>query len=164
MDKLFSSFEKIVRKAGQFTHAKSEPVGGLHPFQERNIHASLPKKVLKLFDDGHYPEATFEAFKFLDNEVKRHSGINKSGTNLMEEAFTVKSPLIKLTLLATQNEIDEQSGFQRIFSGSILAIRNPRGHGFNLIDTLDQCLDHLGLASLLIRRLEDAGYKCINIP
>ena len=49
-------------------------------------------------------------------------------------------------------------GFQFIFAGTVLAIRNPRGHEVNLIDSPDNCLDHLNLASLLLRRIQKSGY------
>jgi len=154
-----SLFERVVRRAGQFTEARSEPVGGLHPFDERNIHPRLPKIVRDLFDDGHYAQATFEAYKFLDKEVQRHSGSTENGFNLMMQAFAVEAPLIRLTPLCTISEKDEQKGFRFIFAGSVLAIRNPRGHEFGVVDSPDKCLDHLSLASLLIRRLEEAGFK-----
>ena len=59
-----------------------------------------------------------------------------------------------------QGVIQIARAVQFLFSGSILAIRNPGGHEFGVRDSPDQCLDHLGLASLLLRRLEDAGFKC----
>ena len=37
---------------------------------------------LKLFDDGHYSQATFEAFKLLDKKVQDVSGIHESGHKL----------------------------------------------------------------------------------
>ncbi len=75
------------------------------------------------------------------------------------KAFDEASPLVKLTALASQSEIDEQHGYRFIFAGSVMAIRNPRGHQHSVIDSPDQCLDHLGLASMLLRRMEEAGYK-----
>jgi hypothetical protein len=57
------------------------------------------------------------------------------------------------------SEKDEQKGYQFLFAGSILAIRNPRGHEYALVDSPDTCLDHLGFASQLLRRLEKSGYK-----
>jgi uncharacterized protein (TIGR02391 family) len=77
----------------------------------------------------------------------------------MMPAFAPDAPPIKLTALADVSEQDEQRGFQFIFAGSALAIRNPRAHEFDVIDSPDQCLDHLSLASLLLRRLEEAGFK-----
>ncbi|MEP3224722.1 MAG: TIGR02391 family protein [Parasphingorhabdus sp.] len=107
----------------------------------------------KLFDDGHYSQATFEAFKYLDITVKKLSNLSESGYKLMMAAFSESSPKIKLTGLLTQSEIDEQSGYKFIFAGAMSAIRNPRGHDIN-IDPIDRCLDHLSFASVLLRRLE----------
>jgi hypothetical protein len=38
-------------------------------------------------------------------------------------------------------------------------IRNPRAHEPTIVDDPDICLDHLSFVSLLLRRLEQAGYK-----
>lgn len=152
-------FERIVRLAGQFTDARSEPVGGLHPFDERNIHPRLPRVVRQLFDDGHYSQATFEAYKYLDNEVQRVSNCSDSGYKLMMQALSDGKPLIKLNPLTSETERGEQKGYQFLFAGSVLAIRNPRGHRYAVVDSPDKCLDYLTLASLLLRRLEEAGYK-----
>jgi uncharacterized protein (TIGR02391 family) len=77
----------------------------------------------------------------------------------MHRAFSETSPLIQLTPLKTESEVDEQRGYRFLFAGSIVAIRNPRGHELTLPDTPDQCLDHLGLASALLRRLEQSGFR-----
>jgi len=78
---------------------------------------------------------------------------------LMMQAFAGSPPPIKLNSLATTTENDEQKGVQFLFAGSMLAIRNPRGHEHSLRDDPDLCLDHLSLASMLLRRLEEAGCK-----
>jgi len=159
MNERFSFFERIVRKAGRFTEQRSEPTGGLHPFDERNIHPRLPSIVRDLFDDGHYAQSTFEAYKFIDKEIQRLSRSSISGFKLMMQVFAVETPIIKLTPLSNESEKNEQKGFQLIFAGSLLAIRNPRGHEYAVKDSPDICLDHLSLASLLLRRLEEAGFK-----
>jgi uncharacterized protein (TIGR02391 family) len=115
--------------------------------------------VKQLFDDGHFAQATFEAYKFVDKEVQRFAGSSESGFKLMMQALAVENPVIPLNSLASLSEKDEQKGFQFLFAGSVLAIRNPRGHEHSVVDSPDQCLDHLGLASLLLRRLDDAGFK-----
>jgi uncharacterized protein (TIGR02391 family) len=120
----------------------------------------LPSTVRDLFDNGHYPEATFEAFKFVDKQVQLHSNLSESGFKLMMQAFADSSPAVQLTPLTTVSERDEQKGFQFLFAGSMLAIRNPRGHEVALADGPDRCLDHLSLASLLLRRLDASGFKC----
>jgi uncharacterized protein (TIGR02391 family) len=131
----------------------------MHPFDQRDIHPKLPIVVRRLFDDGHFAQATFEAFKFVDKEVQRFAGSSESGVKLMMQALAVENPRIRLNSLTTVSERDEQKGFQFLFSGSVLAIRNPRGHEYSVVDSPDQCLDHLSLASLLLRRLDDAGFR-----
>lgn len=151
-------FERIVRRALAFTEAPPEEPRGGHPFDSRDIHPRLPSVVKDLFDDGHFAQATFEAFKFVDKEVQRLSGDQESGFKLMMKAFAEAAPSVRLTPCSTTTEKDEQRGYQFLFSGSVLAIRNPRGHEYGLTDTPDTCLAHLSLASLLLRRLEDAGF------
>jgi len=152
-------FEKIVRRAFLFTSGTPAVERALHPFEIRNIHQALPPKVRKLFDDGHYAEATFQAFKFVDKTIQRLSKLTTSGFNLMMAALSEASPLIQLTSCSTTSEKDEQKGYQFLFAGGSLAIRNPRGHEYNIEDSPDVCLDHLSLASLLLRRLEQSGFS-----
>ncbi|WP_397454764.1 TIGR02391 family protein [Pseudomonas lurida] len=156
MEAALNSFEAIVRR----TKVSSSPTElsefGLHPFDQRNVHSKLPPKVKKLFDDGHCAEATFEAFKFVDKTVQRISKVDESGYKLMMQVFSEDSPVLQLTELSSMSEKDEQRGYRFIFSGAMMAIRNPRGHDVEATDDPDVCLDHLALASLLLRRLEQS--------
>ncbi len=157
MNDLLATFEKIVRSAGGLApEVGEEPKTQTqtHPFDERNIHPSISTVSLKLFDDGHYSQATFEAFKLLDVEVQKLSTISDSGFSLMMAALSETNPKIKLTPLIKPSEIDEQKGYRFIFAGAMSAIRNPRGHDIN-IDPIDRCLDHLSFASVLLRRLDE---------
>ena len=149
-------FEDIVRRSSHY-HA-DESVISLHPFELRDIDQSLPVEVKLLFDNGHYAQATFEAYKFLDNKVKDISGIDKTGKALMMEAFKEVSPAITLGDLGKESGRNEQEGFKFLFAGSMIGIRNPRGHEYSIKDDQNTCLDHLSLVSLLIRRLKVAGY------
>jgi uncharacterized protein (TIGR02391 family) len=131
-----------------------------HPFESRNIHPDLPKRVRALFDDGYYPESTFLAYKYIETEVKRIASIRgQTGFRLMMTAFDEAKPKIALNNLLADSDIDEQRGYRHVFAGAQSAIRNPRGHDTELIDNPDLCLDHLALASVLLRRLDDAGAR-----
>ncbi len=77
----------------------------------------------------------------------------------MMAAFSEASPKLRLTPLSTQSEKDEQEGYRFVFAGGVRAIRNPRGHEHSAKDDPDICLDHLSFVSLLLRRLEQAGYR-----
>jgi uncharacterized protein (TIGR02391 family) len=152
------SFERITRSVWQYTSEYESPTADDHPLESRNIHPVLPVGVRKLFDDGHYSQSTFEAFKFVDKEVARLANSSESGFKLMMAVMSEASPNVKLTACGTVSEKDEQKGFQFLFAGSMLAVRNPRGHEYAVHDSPDECLDHLALASMLLRRLQAAGY------
>lgn len=154
MSNALDIFERVVRGAAKLSVSVDVPERQSHPFDERNIHPDISTVSIKLFDDGHYSQATFEAFKFLDLVVKNLSGVNESGFKLMMSAFAEANPKVKLTALGSQSEIDEQIGYKHIYAGAMSAIRNPRGHDIN-IDPIDRCLDHLSIASVLLRRLEN---------
>jgi uncharacterized protein (TIGR02391 family) len=154
---MLDAFERIVRSSP--ASSQVEIGSSLHPFDVRNIYPGFPPKIRQLFDDGHCAEATFAAFKFVEKLVQKHSGKGESGYKLMMNAFSKDNPLIKLTPLDTTSEQDEQEGFRFMFAGGAVGIRNPRGHEVAMTDDPDVCLDHLSFSSLLIRRLEEAGYK-----
>jgi len=158
MADLLDAFERITRSVGRLGFVEESRDLAEHPFEARNIHPDFPIIVKKLFDDGHYSQATFEAFKFVDKEVARLANHSESGFKLMMAVFSETSPLLKLNACSTASEKDEQKGFQFLFAGSMLAIRNPRGHEYSMKDSPDECLDHLALASLLVRRLQAAGH------
>jgi hypothetical protein len=105
-------FERIVRTAVGFTEVPAEETRDIHPFDLRDLHPQLPPIVRDLFDDGHYAQATFEAFKFLDKVIQQLSGESETGFKLMMKVFPEASPTIKLTTCSTQSEKDEQKGYQ----------------------------------------------------
>jgi uncharacterized protein (TIGR02391 family) len=163
MPRSLEQFEVIARALASLSRqqavaAPTVEVPSPDPFDKRNIHPDLPPKVRTLFDDGHYPEATSLAFKYLEKKVQKYSGLaTKSGEPLMMEAFD--GTKIKLNTLVTISEKDEQAGYRFIFAGGTRGIRNPRAHEPTILDDPDICLDHLSFVSLLLRRLEQAGYK-----
>ena len=156
---MLDKFEDIVRRAGLYTEASLAEVADRHPFIARDIHPLLPKKVLKLFDDAHYPEATFHAAKFIDKTVARASGLSETGATLMQKAFSEKAPQIRLNELQNDTDQNEQKGYMSLFVGLVWAIRNPRGHEYEIGDEQSLCLDHLSFMSMLMRRLEVAQIK-----
>jgi len=159
METDLAKFEQIARRAHRFSEAREPSPSIRHPFDDRNIASELPSTVGQLFDNGHYSQATFEAYKFIDKEVQRHSKSSKAGFALIMEALGGTDPNVRLGPMLTITQQDEQKGFQFLFAGSMLAIRNPRGHEYDLQDDVDLCLDHLSLASLLLRKLAEAGYR-----
>jgi uncharacterized protein (TIGR02391 family) len=139
------SFELITRKVHLFTAEQVNIEQQQHPFDIRNIYTGFPRQIKNLFDNSHYSQSVFEACKFVDKIVSNLSGVKKSGYKLMMEAFNEENPKINIKYLS--NEKDEQQGHKWLFVGSVLAIRNPRGHEL-INDTQEICLDCLSFPRL----------------
>ena len=106
-----------------------------------------------LYASGHYSLAVQEAFKTIEKFVLgRVGGTTKSATALMEAVFSPSSPQLFWTDRKTQSEKDEQAGYQRIFAGAMIGIRNPTTHEFGWIDDSKTALELLCVAQHLLRK------------
>jgi len=121
-----------------------------------NLHPAIQAAARPYFSSGHRAAAVLEACKAIELRMQERLGSAKSGQPLMSEAFGGSKPRLRLNQGQSQVEIDEQEGFKLIFMGVMRGIRNPKAHAlFNELDER-RALDYLGLASLLMRRLDDA--------
>lgn len=110
-----------------------------------------------LFDSGHYNIAVHEAFKAVDNYVRgRVSEHHLSGTSLMDQVFSPNDPKLVWSDRRTKSQKDQQSGYHRLFSGSMLGIRNPTGHEFAWIDEPEEALECIVFAQHLLRKAKAA--------
>lgn len=109
-----------------------------------------------LFAQGHYALAVEEAFKYLNNLVKRQSGLNADGANLMRTTFSLNDPLLKINSLRNQSEKDQQQGYMDIFAGCMIGIRNPRAHEHKYLDEPQTALALLALANHLTNLVKTA--------
>lgn len=128
-------------------------------YDEIITNKSLRRKTEKLFKDGHHARAVEEAFKLLDNLVKKKAELQNTditGAPLMQKAFSPNKPKLKLNSGVTSSEQNEQSGYMQIFAGCMTGIRNPRAHDSDWEDTEDRTLQLLMLANYLIERAQMA--------
>jgi uncharacterized protein (TIGR02391 family) len=153
-------FEHLARSYPVAAVEADERPADLHPFEVRNIHPDLPAKVRRQYDDGYLADATFTAFKFIEQEVKRITGLRGlTGYKLMMAAFDEANAGVKLNGGQSDSDKDEQFGYRYMFAGAQSGIRNPRGHEVDIPDDPDTCLDHLSVASVLLRKLDTAGLR-----
>lgn len=126
-------------------------------YDEIITNKSLRKKTEKLFKDGHHARSVEEAYKLLDNIVKKKANLqntNLTGASLMQRAFSPNNPILKLNSGITTSEQDEQSGYMQVFAGCMIGIRNPRAHETDWEDTEERALQLLSFANYLIERTE----------
>ncbi len=110
-----------------------------------------------LFASGHYNLAVSEAFKAVDKYVGSKAATSKSGAAGMREAFSPKSPKLVWSGRQSTSEKDEQEGYDHLFSGAMLGIRNPTTHEFNWVDNGQLALELLIFAQHLLRKAKKAA-------
>lgn len=123
-----------------------------YPASLSDLHSKIVSVAGKLFEDGHYRQAIFEACIAVNQAVRVESGSTaKDGTALMENASSVGRPLLKIS-----EDKDEQKGFMWLFAGTMMGLRNPRGHQLATDTDLtqDECLEWLGFLSALMRVID----------
>jgi len=121
-----------------------------------NLHPRIQEAARPSFSVGRRAEAAFEAFKTIELQVRVLISSERSGMSLMGDAFEGVQPRLMLNDGSDPTDVDEQRGFAFIFKGAMQGIRNPKAHApFEELEER-RALDYLGLASLLMRRLDDA--------
>lgn len=110
-----------------------------------------------LFVSGHYSLSVQQAYKAVEKYIEDRVGPHPvNGTNLMEVVFSPTHPKLHWSDQKTSSEKDEQKGYQRLYSGAMLGIRNPVVHEFDWIDDQDVALELLVFAQHLLRKAKIA--------
>ncbi|MCJ7445497.1 MAG: TIGR02391 family protein [Methanotrichaceae archaeon] len=123
------------------------------------IHEEIVKVSKDKFDDKHYADSVESAFKEINAKIKKIfttiTGTEADGADLMWKAFNDKSPVIILDDLSTESGRNVQMGYQHIFAGSIIGIRNPYAHA-NIKLEKEKAMHLLVLASHLMQMIDSA--------
>jgi uncharacterized protein (TIGR02391 family) len=151
-DQAFKRLRRAVKTAISIVPAA--PDNQMSAPSEPALHPRIERVALQLFKDGHHAPAVLEAYKAVNNRVR--SRLPDDGKSLMGKAFSPQNPRIKLNPGATRSHQDEQEGFMHIFMGAMQGIRNPKAHDEHVELEHERTLEYLSLASLLMRRLDDA--------
>lgn len=117
---------------------------------------------LTLVKDGRMSEAVFEAFRLVEERVQSLTASDDSGRTLMESVFGAKPPQLDTTTATGQAAEDEHEGFRLLFIGAMLGLGSPHGAGSAVPTTLDETLEYLAVASMLMRRLDRAESRAME--
>lgn len=118
------------------------------------LHPRVRAVSTQLFKDKHYRQAILQACLALNEVVQQRSGRpDLDGVSLMNHVFSPKTPILHFP-----GHPDEQKGYMWLFSGVIMAIRNPRAHTVGEAEDLDanEAFEQLALVSALFRALDGA--------
>jgi uncharacterized protein (TIGR02391 family) len=101
-------------------------------------------------------EAVFEALRLVDERVRSLTISDDSVRALMESVFGAKPPQLDITTTTGKAVPDELEGFQLSFIGAMLVLGDTHGAGIALPASLDETMEYLAVASMLMRRLDRA--------
>lgn len=123
-----------------------------------NIHPKVISVAKGRFDDGYYADAVEAAFKEINSRVKaiykNRTSIEQDGAKLMQAAFSIKNPIIRLGDTLTETGTNIQQGYMEMFVGAMIGIRNPQAHN-NLQISEGNAIRKLHFASMLMYKLDD---------
>lgn len=130
------------------------------------IHPLIKKVSQERFGVAQYADAVEAAFKAVNNEVKAivldKTGEELDGNQLMQKAFNRNCPIIRFSEVDRRTEQDIQQGYQFMFSGAILGIRNPKAHEVESISKAD-AVRKLHFASMLMFKLDSRIAEQIHL-
>ena len=109
---------------------------------------------LALVEDGRMSEAILEALQVVEEQVRFLTASDDSGRALMDSVFGGRQPQLDVTTLSGPAAEDEREGFRLLFSGAVLGLRDPHRTNGAVPATVDETLEYLALASMLMRRLD----------
>lgn len=136
----------------------------LSEFTDRKFHPEIVKNCSKLYFDGHYFHAVFEAAKIYHQNVQAKSQSVKEGQDLMLQVWNPEKGTLKVTKCISSNDKNVQEGIAFLSAGLIRATRNPTAHepAYLWPITKEECLDVLSFASFLMKKLDEAIYFSQN--
>lgn len=151
---------KVVRvtKETTISGARARANALKHALEDRKAHLEIFKYCREELLDQNYFHAVLEAIKGIAERIRLMSGLKIDGAELVNTAFSVKSPLVAINSLTTETEISEQKGFSNILVGLFGAVRNPTAHAPKVSWELTEqdALDILSMISYVHRKLDGA--------
>ncbi len=151
---------KVVRteKAATLKDARARAGALKSKLEERGAHAEIFKYCRAELLEDNYFHAVLESIKGVAERIRSLSGLTSDGAELVNTAFSIKSPLIAINNLATDTNRSEQKGFSNILVGLFGAVRNPTAHEPKISwpMTEQDALDIFAMISFVHRKLDGA--------
>lgn len=122
------------------------------------IHPSIAEVSKKRMRDGYYADAVEAACKAVNARVRDivldQTGEELDGAKLMQRAFSINNPIIRIASPASKSGQDTQQGYMSIFAGVMTGIRNPKAHDNESI-TIEDAYRKLIMISILMFKIDE---------
>lgn len=152
------SVQKVLRDAGIGVSIVNKDL--LDLFSARQFHPTVSQHSKKLFLQGNFFHAVFEAAKVYNVGVKKKAQSGKDGEPLMLDVLSAEKGVLKVTACVSETDRNVQDGVKFLSAGLMRAIRNPTAHEPALDWPIqkEDALDVLSFISFLFRQLDRATY------
>lgn len=126
--------------------------------EDRGAHAEVFNYCRAELLDENYFHAVLEAIKGIAQRIRDMSSLTTDGAELINSAFSVKNPVLKVNSLTTDAEVSEQKGFSNMLVGLFGSVRNPVAHAPKTSWPMSEqdALDIMSTVSFIHRKLDNA--------
>lgn len=124
--------------------------------QQRNVHDNIYEYCKAELLAENYFHSVFEATKSIAEVIRQRTGLSQDGSELIEIAFSIKNPLVRINDLSSETKESEHKGFANLIKGVFGMFRNTTAHAPKIIweMTENDALDIMSTISLIHRKLE----------
>lgn len=151
---------KVARTTKETTlRGARERAGALRAkLEDRGAHAEVFNYCRAELLDENYFHAVLEAIKGIAQRIRNMSSLTTDGADLVNTAFSVKNPILKINSLTTDTEVSEQKGFSNMLVGLFGSVRNPVAHAPKTSWPMSEqdALDIMSTISFIHRKLDNA--------
>lgn len=143
-------------KASTISEAEQKANRLKSKLESRNAHSEIFKYCNAELLVENYFHTVFEAVKSVADKIRHKTGLTGDGSDLVDKAFSIKNPLIKINDLSTETKESEHKGFANLIKGLFGMFRNTTAHAPKITWEINEqdALDILSTISLIHRKLE----------
>lgn len=149
--KLTGKGKKVVK------NGKDPDIYGLQ-LEQLIVNPDILNKCLSSFNEENYEAAIFSAYRFMEEEVRRRSGLDVKcyGDALITQALHPTKGLLTITTCMLDNE---KEGVYNLFKGAVAFFKNPSSHRTVKYEDKLIAMEIIGFADLLLQILSTAQLK-----
>lgn len=124
--------------------------------EQRNVHSKIFEYCKAELLAQNYFHSVFEAVKSIAEIIRQKTNLGSDGSELIDTAFSIRNPLIKINDLSNETEESEHKGFANLIKGVFGMFRNTTAHAPKIIWEINEtdALDIMSTISLIHRKLE----------
>ena len=144
-----------VTKATTITEAEQRVNRFKSKLENRNIHPKIYEYCNAELITENYFHSVFEAVKSIAEEIRKKTNLTLDGAELLDKAFSISNPLLKINELETETEQSEQKGFTNLIKGVFGMFRNTTAHSPKIVWKIseDEALDIMTTISLIHKKM-----------